>query len=259
MENPKILVIDDEPRNLKLVEACLSPNGYDVVTAASGQEALKMLGTLRPRLIILDVNMPGMSGITFFEKITDIDGLPRYPVLVLTARDNLGEMFRNFSVDGFMTKPFELSRLVAEVGVILSRHVPHDLQDAQEKEKPKKALIVENDQAAQERCAAHFVREGFTVTGAKTGAQGLERAFIEPPEFVLVNLKLPDMPGDIFIIKLRKMPKTAEVEPVLYSSSGDDLDPSITARLCAKLGICEIVGTGEPRALFKAVEARLKG
>ena len=126
----KILVVDDEEflrENLKYV---FEKRGYDVTLAADGVLGLKALETCTPDLIILDLNMPNMGGIEFFQQICEGDR-PKYPVLVLTARANMdslykdfnmAQFFRDFNVDGVMSKPFELQVLVEQVAAIIDKH-----------------------------------------------------------------------------------------------------------------------------------------
>src|ERR1039458_9621785 len=100
-QGAKILVIDDEEdlrENLKYV---LEKNGYVVKLASDGIKGLEVLESYSPDLIILDLNMPHMGGIEFYQKICVRD-LPIYPVFVLTARANMEKFFKDFNVDGFM-------------------------------------------------------------------------------------------------------------------------------------------------------------
>src|SRR6202049_5409860 len=79
-----ILVVDDEPQIRRVLRATLSSNGYEVVEAKSGQEAIEMVVTYRPELILLDVNMPGMSGLEACSKIRlSFDG----PIIMVTVRN----------------------------------------------------------------------------------------------------------------------------------------------------------------------------
>ena len=79
-----ILVVDDEPQIRRVLRATLSSNGYEVIEAKSGQEAIEMVVTERPELILLDVNMPGMSGLEACSKIRlSFDG----PIIMVTVRN----------------------------------------------------------------------------------------------------------------------------------------------------------------------------
>ena len=126
----KLLIIDDEEylrENLKYV---FEKKGYAVALAADGVEGLKALETCTPDLILLDLNMPNMGGVEFFQRICDGDR-PKVPVLILTARAAMGSLykdfkmeqfFRDFNVDGVMSKPFELQVLVDTVAAIIDKN-----------------------------------------------------------------------------------------------------------------------------------------
>ncbi len=115
-ENKKtILIVDDEEDLLSILGYELQAEGFNVVTAANGEEALKVLEELQPQLIILDYVMPELDGLEFYKSILDENGKSRYPVLVLTAHIALEDQFKELNVDYFMTKPFESSQLIEKV------------------------------------------------------------------------------------------------------------------------------------------------
>jgi len=116
-----ILVVDDEKAICDLIKAILESEGFQIFTAANGEEGLKVLKSLIPDLIILDMNMPKMSGIEFYSKIAKSDATPAIPVLILTGRGNMKAMFEGLNVDGFLAKPFNASEFIITVKNILSK------------------------------------------------------------------------------------------------------------------------------------------
>ncbi len=123
MENHKtILVIDDEEDIRELIKALLEPEGFRIVMASNGQEGLDILKRMIPDLIVLDMNMPKMSGIDFYAKIADPkDGHPTVPVLILTGRGNMKSMFEGLHVNGFLQKPFHAIELIDTVKKIVDQ------------------------------------------------------------------------------------------------------------------------------------------
>lgn len=120
MSHPKtILVIDDDVDLRELIKLTLKCRGYDVAMAGNGLEGLERLKTLKPDLIVLDINMPKMGGVEFYGMICDPQGKPRYPVLVLTARANMEALLKQFDIQGFMPKPFEIDDLLKKVASII--------------------------------------------------------------------------------------------------------------------------------------------
>lgn len=117
----RILLIDDDPAVLLTVGDRLRLEGYEVAKAASGDQALIVLRSDPPDLIVLDITMPGMTGLAFLKRISMPDGRPRYPVLVFTARSNMEPFFTDIPVEGFLAKTADPQRLVDEIRLILDR------------------------------------------------------------------------------------------------------------------------------------------
>jgi len=109
----RILVVDDDPRLLHVVSTYLSIEGYEVATAPDGEEALRVVGDVRPSLVILDVMMPGMDGIEVCRRIKQGPQTSHIPVLMFTAlsRDEDVESGRAAGADRFISKPFSLQGL----------------------------------------------------------------------------------------------------------------------------------------------------
>jgi len=121
MEQKKtILIIEDESDLAKMLKIRLELHGYDVFLAFDVAFALLQLKKITPDLIMLDVNLPDMSGIEFYKYICDEHGKTKYPTLMLTARDELKDFFKGMHADGFMTKPFKFEELLASIKRIIS-------------------------------------------------------------------------------------------------------------------------------------------
>jgi adenylate cyclase len=113
---PKILVVDDQPRNVRLLEAILVPRGYLVVSAGSGEEALAMLGDAQPDLVLLDIVMPEMDGYEVCRRIRDDPSTAFLPVVMVTASDAQERINAIESgADDFVTKPFDRAELLARI------------------------------------------------------------------------------------------------------------------------------------------------
>ena len=118
MRKKKILVVDDEENLRALYEGELSDEGYKVVTASSGEEALAILESERPDLVTLDIKMPGMGGIAALGAIRDID--PKLPVIMLTAYPEFKRDFDVWAADAYLTKTADLTELKAKVAFLLA-------------------------------------------------------------------------------------------------------------------------------------------
>ena len=124
----KILVVDDTPKNVKLLADLLTVKGYNVVTAASGREALAQLENETPDLVLLDVVMPEMSGYDVCRKIRENPATQILPVVMVTALDPAEERIKGLDAgaDDFLTKPINRAELLARVRSLLRIKELHD-------------------------------------------------------------------------------------------------------------------------------------
>jgi two-component system OmpR family response regulator len=118
----RLLVVDDEKTIRELLAGSLRFAGYDVVTAASGAEALRATASARPDLVLLDVMMPDGDGFEVARRIRSSGG-PDVPVIFLTARDEVTDRVAGFDIgaDDYVTKPFSLDEVLARIRAVLKR------------------------------------------------------------------------------------------------------------------------------------------
>ncbi len=116
MNEATILVVDDQPPNIRLLDAVLSPRGYRVLRAASGEEALDLLRDEQPHLVLLDILMPGMDGYEVCRRIREDPDTAFLPVVMVTASDTQQKVRAiEAGADDFITKPFDQGELLARV------------------------------------------------------------------------------------------------------------------------------------------------
>jgi two-component system alkaline phosphatase synthesis response regulator PhoP len=123
MTTPKILVVDDEPSVLKLVEAYLRPEGFEVHTAKDGLAGLQAARALKPDLIVLDLMLPGLDGL---EVLATLRRESQVYVILLTAKTEETDKVVGLSVgaDDYLTKPFSPRELVARIKAAIRRMHP---------------------------------------------------------------------------------------------------------------------------------------
>ena len=127
-----ILAVDDLPQNLRLLDAVLSPRGYRVLTATSGEEALAMLPTSGADLVLLDILMPGMDGYEVCRRIRSSAGFEFLPVVMITASGDQEKLRAiEAGADDFVTKPFVQGELLARVASLARVKRYHDTIERQ--------------------------------------------------------------------------------------------------------------------------------
>ena len=122
MAGESILVIDDNPINLKLLRLTLRVEGYDVQTAVDAEGALAVLASFRPRLILMDLQLPGMDGLELTRRLKASDATRDAIVVAVTAYAMKGDEQRALAAgcDGYITKPVDTRTLGATVARYLA-------------------------------------------------------------------------------------------------------------------------------------------
>jgi len=128
----RILVVDDVPENVRLLEAILAPRGYDVVSATDGSVALELAGSAKPDLVLLDVVMPQPDGYEVCRRLREREETAMLPVIMLTASDGQEKTKAiEAGADDFISKPFDHHELLARVRSLLRIKRYHDTIKAQ--------------------------------------------------------------------------------------------------------------------------------
>ena len=131
-----ILVVDDSEQNVQLLDAYLTSDGYDVIGAYSGNEALSHVeGERLPDLIILDIMMPGLNGYEVCRRLKASHDTQRIPVMMLTALQDMEDKVKGFEAgaDEFLSKPVEKMELLIRVKALLrTKHLNEDLESARD-------------------------------------------------------------------------------------------------------------------------------
>ena len=117
----KILLVDDEQQLALAIKIRLQSRGFEVKTAGDGRQALELIETEKPDLVILDILMPVMDGYFCLREINQRFGRGRIPVIILTARDRMKELFDLEGIDDYIVKPFDHEDLLVRIDRVLKR------------------------------------------------------------------------------------------------------------------------------------------
>ncbi|HPH96349.1 MAG TPA: histidine kinase N-terminal 7TM domain-containing protein [Anaerolineaceae bacterium] len=205
-----ILVVDDDPAARELLERFLSREGFTVVSAGSGEDALRMAREVHPVVITLDVMMPGLDGWAVLTTLKADPQLADIPVIMLTMIDNK-QLGYALGASEYLVKPVDRSRLIA----LLNKY--------RQEEPPYYVLILEDDEATREMMVRTLEKENWIVDQAENGLVGLEHLAAHPPQVVLLDLMMPEMDGFEFLAEMRNEKKYDDI-PVIVVTAKDLTD-----------------------------------
>lgn len=120
---PTVLVVEDNEMNMQLVEYLLEEGGYEILKATSGEEAIKLTSEKLPDLILMDIHLPGMDGLSVVRQMKDNDRTQQIPILALTAHAMRGDRdrFLQAGCDGYISKPIDVKTFVPSIEKYISR------------------------------------------------------------------------------------------------------------------------------------------
>jgi signal transduction histidine kinase/CheY-like chemotaxis protein len=206
-----ILVIDDDPVTLDLTQRFLSRQGFKVVTASDGKSGCELAKQVLPRVITLDIMMPGMDGWAVLKELKRDEKTTDIPVIMLTMLDER-ELGFALGASEYLRKPIDRERLAA----LLKRFRSPQTET-------QRALLVEDEADTREILRSGLERAGWTVDEAQNGRVGLQRVKAALPDLILLDLMMPVMDGFEFLIELRASEAWRKI-PVLVVTAKDLTD-----------------------------------
>jgi len=203
-----VLVIDDDPMVGDLLRRFLGKEGFQVVTAASGDEGLRLAAEVHPDVITLDAIMPGMDGWMVLSRLKADRDLQAIPVIMLTIVDNRNLGF-SLGASDFLIKPIQRDVLVATVQRLsLKPTAP--------------VLIVDDDKLTRDLVKRSLESEGFQVVEANNGRIALEQMESTKPGLILLDLLMPEMDGFEFLAELRRQERWRSIPVVVVTAKNLD-------------------------------------
>ncbi len=199
---PTVLVVEDDPSFRRLLRAYLTEEGYAVIEAAGGNEALTLARSERPDAITLDIVLPQKDGWTVLRALKsdpEVRGIPVFAVTVTEDR----ELGITLGAAGFFTKPVDRHALMEAVTGV----VPNPGGAL-------RVLAVDDDEDARTLIRSSLEEEGHEVILAAGGREGIERARSEQPDLIILDLLMLDITGFDVAVALRKDHET-EAIPIL--------------------------------------------
>jgi len=187
-----VLVVDDEASIRELLRQELEAKGYNVREAPDGREALAEVKKERPDLIILDVMMPELSGFDVAAVLRNDPETFNIPIVILSVVQDQERGVR-LGVDRYFTKPMDMDLLLGEIKTLL-------VQGSSK----KKVLVVDEDSQTVKTLSDALQSQGYTVTSAYTGPEGIEKAVADKPDMVIVRSLLSEKNNLVKTLRFEK-------------------------------------------------------
>ena len=214
MKTARILVVDDNPTNLKLVSDVLAFDGYQILKASDAEEAQEIIKVSTPDLILMDIALPGMDGLTLTRQLKADERTRHIIIVALTAFAMKGDddKAREAGCDGYITKPIDTRKLSGSVAGYLAWRAGNHGQAGM------KILVIE-DHPAQLKLAHHVLAAaGHDVSDAGAAEQALAVIKADRPHLILLDLGLPGMDGITLVRRLKADPETRDIHIVAVTS-----------------------------------------
>ncbi|MGE3541011.1 MAG: response regulator [Candidatus Tectimicrobiota bacterium] len=200
-----ILVVDDDPGVRELLTGTLTREGFQVLTAASGEEALRLLRAVHTDALTLDVLLPDMEGWNLLNTMKADPQLAAIPVILLTVTDDQRQGF-SLGVMDYLVKPVDPMRLV------------YSIQRYKTLQTPGVALLVEDDPGTRELLRRQMHKEDWVVVEADNGRTALARLDEMTPAVILLDLMMPEMDGFTLLEALRRHPVWYSIPVVVITA-----------------------------------------
>jgi signal transduction histidine kinase/DNA-binding response OmpR family regulator len=205
----KVLVVDDEPHIREFLRYELINEGYEVIEAADGEQALELARRERPDIITLDIMMPGIDGFDTLSILNHDEQTASIPVIVITVVDDPDKGFTLGAVD-YLVKPIDCRLFVESI-----RRIANTIGGTRQ----QKVLVIEDDQAVADALASMLATEGFKPFVACNGESGVEEALAVKPDLVVLDLKLPGISGYEVLRRLKVIDATKSTPIVVITAS----------------------------------------
>ena len=251
MSGERILVVEDNERNMKFVRDVLQFKGYEVVEAVTGEEGVRLASEVNPDLILMDIQLPGINGFEAFEEIRNGESTRQIPIIALTASVSASdqEKILKAGFDGFEAKPVALQRLVdvvangiatagstepvaraADEASIKKPSLPlvtEQRPGATQQHGPVPTILVVDDTPQNVKLLVEILKsQQYNVVTADGGAAGLQAVETHAPDLILLDIMMPDIDGYEVCRRIREM-EAHRLTPVVMVTALDGKDERV--------------------------------
>jgi PAS domain S-box-containing protein len=207
----RILVVDDDPQVANALAAALEHEGYATLVAYSGRKAIEIASAQRLDLITMDIVMPEMDGFETMKALSDDPNSAGVPILIISLIAKSQQSFA-LGVVGYLTKPVSHDALIRSVEQALAARTTRH-------EGPARILIIDDEHDIVTSLETALRQEGFSVNGAFSGEEGLDRIGEYNPDVILLDMRMPGINGIDVLTTLKHTPATHNIPVIILTAS----------------------------------------
>jgi len=225
MANKKVLIVEDNALNMKLVRSLLQMRKYRIFEAENAEKGLQLMRDHKPDLVLMDIQLPGMDGLKATQIIKNDDNLKNTPVVALTSYAMQGDEKKAISAgcSGYITKPIDTKSFLDYIQKFLKRDSQG--QKSEKTDRPTdstgakaKILIVDDEPKNVKLLAAQLPVNEFIVLTAHGGAEALQKIDDQCPDLILLDIMMPDIDGYEVTRRIKTNPDTREIPVILVTA-----------------------------------------
>jgi HAMP domain-containing protein/CheY-like chemotaxis protein/signal transduction histidine kinase len=232
-----LLVVEDDPHYARIMMDLARDHGMKVLVAMRGAEALVLAREFQPAAVSLDVFLPDMLGWTVLSQLKQNPATRHIPVQIVTLDEDRQHGLARGAFS-FMTKPATTEGLTEALGKIIDYTKP----------RRKRLLVVEDDAAERMSIASLLGHDDIDIASVETGAEAIDALRIDPPDCVVLDLRLPDMSGFTVLEAIKDEPSLANLPVVVFT--GRELSPEEDAQLHTMARSVVVKGVESPERLL---------
>ena len=227
MTEKTILVVEDNKMNMKLFRQMLKIGNYKHLEAVNGEEGLKIAKLHKPDLILMDIQLPGMDGLTATRELKSDPEMAHIPVVALTAHAMQGDKQKCIEAgcNGYITKPIDTRSFLSQVADILSNLSSNTDESREAAILPvPRVLIVDDDHKNVKLLASYLHKEPYELLTAYDGDEAIDKVKREMPDLILLDVMMPGKDGFTVTKELKADQETAAIPIIMVTALSSTKD-----------------------------------
>jgi putative two-component system response regulator len=219
----KVLVVEDNAMNMELATALLEEIGCTAIGAVEAETGIELAKSEHPHLILMDVSLPGMDGLTAVRILKQDPATKNIPIIVMTAHAMSGDEAKAFQAgcNGYLAKPIDTRKFLKMVTHFIGTYSAN-LETSEVPVQSKLILVVDDEEANCELIEAHLETFGHQAESARDGLSALTRLHgsqtVQMPDLVLLDIMMPGMNGFEVTRAIRQNPLTSDLPIVMVTA-----------------------------------------